>query len=85
MARKSRKNTPIAVAEPTDNLTTKAVLSLDKQAKPYQVGIYARLSFESEANKESSSLRYTMIIQRQISLVIRWQKKLPKLSRKSQR
>ena len=33
MARKSRKNTPIAVAEPTDNLTTKAVLSLDKQAK----------------------------------------------------
>ena len=52
MARKSRKNTPIAVAEPTDNLTTKAVLSLDKQAKPYQVGIYARLSFESEANKE---------------------------------
>ena len=52
MARKSRKNTPIAVAEPTDNLTTKAVLSLDKEAKPYQVGIYARLSFESEANKE---------------------------------
>lgn len=27
MARKSRKNTPIAVAKPTDNLTTKAVLS----------------------------------------------------------
>ena len=24
MARKSRKNTPIAVTEPTDNLTTKA-------------------------------------------------------------
>ena len=48
MARKSRKNTPIAVAEPTDNLTTKAVLSLDKKAKPYQVGIYARLSFESD-------------------------------------
>ena len=46
MARKSRKNTPIAVAKPTDNLTTKAVLSLDKEAKPYQVGIYARLSFE---------------------------------------
>ena len=30
MARKSRKNTPIAVAEPPDNLTTKADLSLDK-------------------------------------------------------
>lgn len=56
MARKSRKNTPIAVAEPTDNLTTKAVLSLDKQAKPYQVGIYARLSFESEANKERDTV-----------------------------
>ena len=56
MARKSRKNTPIAVAEPTDNLTTKAVLSLDKEAKPYQVGIYARLSFESEANKERDEI-----------------------------
>ena len=56
MARKSRKNTPIAVAEPTDNLTTKAVLSLDKEAKPYQVGIYARLSFESEANKERDTV-----------------------------
>lgn len=52
MARKSRKNMPVAVAEPTDNLTAKAVLSMDKEAKPYQVGIYARLSFESEANKE---------------------------------
>ena len=51
MARKSRKNMPVAVAEPTDNLTTKAVLSMDKEAKPYQVGIYTRLSFESEANK----------------------------------
>lgn len=29
MARKSRKNMPVAVAEPTDNLTTKAVLSMD--------------------------------------------------------
>lgn len=56
MARKSRKNTPIAVAKPTDNLTTKAVLSLDKEAKPYQVGIYARLSFESEANKERDTV-----------------------------
>lgn len=31
MARKSRKNMP--VAEPTDNLTAKAVLSMDKEAK----------------------------------------------------
>ena len=56
MARKSRKNMPVAVAEPTDNLTAKAVLSMDKEAKPYQVGIYARLSFESEANKERDTV-----------------------------
>lgn len=47
---------PVAVAEPTDNLTTKAVLSMDKEAKPYQVGIYTRLSFESEANKERDTV-----------------------------
>lgn len=29
MARKSRKNTPIAVAEPTDNLTTLMTFRLD--------------------------------------------------------
>ena len=51
MARKSRKNMPVAVAEPTVNLTAKAVLSMDKEAKPYQVGIYARLSFESEGKR----------------------------------
>ena len=56
MARKSRKNMPVAVAEPTDNLTAKAVLSMDKEAKTYQVGIYARLSFESEANKERDTV-----------------------------
>lgn len=56
MARKSRKNMPVAVAEPTVNLTAKAVLSMDKEAKPYQVGIYARLSFESEANKERDTV-----------------------------
>ena len=31
MARKSRKNMPVAVAEPTDNLTTKAVLRIRRQ------------------------------------------------------
>lgn len=46
MARKSRKNTPIAVAEPTDNLTTKAVLSLDKQAKG-ENGAYQKEAFRS--------------------------------------
>ena len=33
MARKSRKNMPVAVAEPTDNLTAKAVLSMDNQRR----------------------------------------------------
>ena len=61
MARKSRKNTPIAVAKPTDNLTTKAVLSLDKEAKPYQVGIYARLSFEHRLHISESLLMGRMI------------------------
>lgn len=56
MARKSRKNMPVVVAEPTDNLTTKAILGLDKQVKPFQVAIYARLSFESEANKERDTV-----------------------------
>ena len=56
MARKSRKNMPVAVAEPTDNLTTKAIFELEKQVKPFQVAIYARLSFESEANKERDTI-----------------------------
>ena len=67
MARKSRKNMPVAVAEPTDNLTTKAVLSMDKEAKPYQVGIYTRLSFESEANKERDTVE-SLITEKQETL-----------------
>lgn len=62
MARKSRKNTPIAVAEPTDNLTTKAVLSLDKQAKPYQVGIYARLSLSRRQTRKEIQLTHRLHI-----------------------
>ena len=56
MARKSRKNMLAAATEPADNLTTKAVLGLDKQVKPFQAAIYARLSFESEANKERDTV-----------------------------
>lgn len=56
MARKSRKNVSVAVAEPTDNLTTKAVLELKAEDKPFQVAIYARLSFESEANRERDTV-----------------------------
>lgn len=56
MARKSRKNIPAAVTEASDNLTAEAVLSLDRQQKPYQAAIYARLSHESEANRERDTV-----------------------------
>ena len=56
MARKSRKNVPVAVAEPMDNLTTTAVLELKAEDKPFQVAVYARLSFESEANRERDTV-----------------------------
>lgn len=56
MARKSRKNMPEAAAQASDNLTAEAVLNLDRQEKPYQAAIYARLSFESEANRERDTV-----------------------------
>lgn len=56
MARKSRKNVPVSVAEPMDNLTTKAVLEQKAEDKPFQVAVYARLSFESEANRERDTV-----------------------------
>lgn len=56
MARKSRKNMPAGAAEPSGNLTAQAVMDLGQDAKPYQAAIYARLSFESEANKERDTV-----------------------------
>lgn len=54
MARKSRKNMP--AAETSGNLTVQAVMELGQEVKPYRAAIYARLSFESEANKERETV-----------------------------
>ena len=54
MARKSRKNMP--AAETSSNLTAQAVMELGQEVKPYRAAIYARLSFESEANKERDTV-----------------------------
>ncbi|MDO5147652.1 MAG: recombinase family protein, partial [Eubacteriales bacterium] len=56
MARKSRKNVPVNVSVPSGNLTSQAVMELDKETKPYQVAVYARLSHESEANRERDTV-----------------------------
>ena len=56
MARKSRKNVPVNVSIPSGNLTSQAVMELDKETKPYQVAVYARLSHESEANRERDTV-----------------------------
>ena len=54
MARKSRKNMP--AAETSGNLTAQAVMELGQEVKQYRAAIYARLSFESEANKERDTV-----------------------------
>lgn len=54
MARKSKKNMP--AAETSGNLTAQAVMGLGQEVKPYQAAIYARLSFESEANNERDTV-----------------------------
>lgn len=54
MARKSRKNMP--AAEPSGNLTAQAVMELGQEVKPYRAAIYARLSYETEANRERDTI-----------------------------
>ncbi len=56
MARKSRKNMPAGTAELSGNLTAQAVMDLGQDVKPYRAAVYARLSFESEANKERDTV-----------------------------
>ena len=51
MARKSRKTMP-AVSGAAIEKTVEKVVDI----KPYQVGIYARLSHESEANRERDTV-----------------------------
>ena len=50
MARKSRKN--FSQANSSYNMTSLAASEIIKKPRYYKVGIYARLSFESEMNKE---------------------------------
>lgn len=54
MARKSRKNMP--AAETSGNLTAQAVMELGQEVKPYRAAIYARLSYETEANRERDTV-----------------------------
>ncbi|MBD5087404.1 MAG: recombinase family protein [Clostridiales bacterium] len=56
MARKSRKNMPAGTVELSGNLTAQAVMDLGQDVKPYRAAVYARLSFESEANKERDTV-----------------------------
>ena len=50
MARKSRKS--FSQANSSYNMTSLAASEIIKKPRYYKVGIYVRLSFESEMNKE---------------------------------
>lgn len=54
MARKSRKNMP--AAETSGNLTAQAVMELEQEVKQYRAAIYARLSYETEENRERDTV-----------------------------
>ncbi len=68
MARKSRKNLPVSmsvpesslamdtVTESADNLMLQTSVSLESIAAVYHVAIYARLSYETEANRERDTV-----------------------------
>lgn len=56
MARKSRKNMPSSAAGTSGNLTAQAVINLEQDVKIYRAAIYARLSHESEANRERDTV-----------------------------
>lgn len=68
MARKSRKNLPIVMAESSGSLTAQkatesavnpdlqAIADMECRAKFYHAAIYARLSYETEANRERDTV-----------------------------
>ncbi len=56
MARKSRKNNPAVMAEPFDGRVAQAAGKLEREAKLYHAAIYARLSYETEANRERDTV-----------------------------
>ena len=68
MARKSRKNLPVsmsvsesslamdAVPETADNVMLQTPVDLESIATVYHAAIYARLSYETEANRERDTV-----------------------------
>lgn len=56
MARKSRKNLATAMAEPTNSLMAQTARELSSEVKPYHAAIYARLSYETEKNRERDTV-----------------------------
>ena len=56
MARKSRKNLATAMAEPTDSLMAQTAGRLKCEVKSYRAAIYARLSYETEENRERDTV-----------------------------
>ena len=56
MARKSRKNMPAVMAESFDGLIAPTAGKLENEVKLYHAAIYARLSYETEANRERDTV-----------------------------
>ncbi len=56
MARKSRKSRLAVMAEPPDGLAVQTAGELKCGVKTYHAAIYARLSFETEANRERDTV-----------------------------
>ena len=56
MARKSRKNLPVAMGDPVDSLMAQTAGKLNFEVTSYHAAIYARLSCETEANRERDTV-----------------------------
>ena len=56
MARKSRKNSPVVMGELVESLMAQTAGKLENEVKLYHAAIYARLSYETEANRERDTV-----------------------------
>lgn len=56
MARKSRKNIAAVMADHFDGLMAQTAGKLESKVKTYHAAIYARLSYETEANRERDTV-----------------------------
>lgn len=56
MARKSRKNIAAVMADHFDGLMAQTAGKLESEVKTYHAAIYARLSYETEANRERDTV-----------------------------